>query len=118
MRLLLVEDHLAVAKGLIRLLEVTGYTCAHAASAREAIEYLSQHMPHLVICDGVLGDMHSLELIKVIRANPRTQALPLIVFSASIDAPLAKLMLEAGATACCPKPDVEQLLRLVAKALS
>ena len=115
--ILYIEDNLSVANGLRRLFVSAGLACDHAATARHALDYLSQHLPRLIVSDFGLPDMNGLELIKLIRADERTQALPFIVFSASIDTHLANLLLEAGATACCPKADVEGLLRLVEESL-
>ena len=50
-KILLVEDNLVEARGLMRLLTQHGYTVVHANDAKEAMERLRAQRPNLVLLD-------------------------------------------------------------------
>ncbi len=56
MRVLLVEDNEALARGLIYALKGEGYAVLHAASVREARQLVKEGMPEMVVLDIALPD--------------------------------------------------------------
>src|SRR4051812_13838724 len=114
--ILLVEDNALVAVSLSRLLQSAGYACTRVANAEQAIEYLTRTMPRLIISDLALPGMNGVTLLKRVRADARTAALPFIIYSASCDMENTEVFRQAGATACCSKYKPEELLRLIAGA--
>ena len=77
-RILIVDDHPIVRRGLAQLIseDPAFVACGEAADDAEAMKALGQSKPHLVIVDLSLGSGSGLDLIKRIRAaDPRIKVL-------------------------------------------
>lgn len=84
-RILVVEDEPVSARMLVALLEQGGFQVAHAPSAARARALLSAQDYDAMTLDLMLPDGNGLELLREIRADERTEDLPVIVVSASAD---------------------------------
>lgn len=96
-RILLVDDHPLVGKGLASLLKTTGdlAICAEAGTVQEAIRLIAQESPDLVILDISLPGVSGLELLKDIQI--RSPGLPVLVLSMHEENVYAERVLRAGA---------------------
>ena len=81
--LLLVEDEVHIAQGLIYNLEQEGYQVTHAATGEKALAALQKHSFSLVILDLMLPDMSGLDICKKIR--DRDTRLPVLILTALSD---------------------------------
>jgi DNA-binding NarL/FixJ family response regulator len=97
-RVILVDDHPIVRKGLRRLIENDPglAVCAEAEGVREAREAIRQHRPDAVIVDLFLKDGDGIELVREVHAHH--PGLPLLVLSMHDESVYAERMLSAGAT--------------------
>lgn len=96
-RVLLVDDHPIVRKGLRRLIENDAQleVCAEAEGVRDAREAIRRHQPDVVVVDISLKDGDGIELVKELRAHhPR---LPVLVLSMHEETVYAERLLAAGA---------------------
>jgi len=96
-RILLVDDHPLVGKGLGTLLNTTRdlAICAEAGTVQEATRLIAQESPDLVILDISLPGVSGLELLKDIHVcNPD---LPVLVLSMHEESVYAERVLRAGA---------------------
>ena len=66
--------------------------------------YLSTDMPDVLILDLMLPDMDGLEICKVLRSNPSTAKLPIIILTAKIEETDKIVGLELGADDYITKP--------------
>lgn len=83
-------------------------------SAAESFEYLGGSKPDLILLDLNLPDMHGSEVLKKLKSNPSTKAIPVIVISADIMYPDINGLIEAGAELFISKPfDVKLLLEKI-----
>jgi len=80
MRLLLIEDDLPLAMGLIRELRRVGYALVHVATAGEGAFLLGQASFDVVILDLGLPDRSGLELLRELRGQG--MRLPVLILSA------------------------------------
>lgn len=64
MQILLVEDNLTIAKGLVYSLEQTGFECLHTANIKDTLELLNEQKLDLAILDVSLPDGNGFELYK------------------------------------------------------
>ena len=82
-RILIVDD----VPGNLRLLEAVlaprGYAVESAGSGAQALECLERQPPDLVLLDLVMPEIDGYEVCRRIRATPRTEALPVIMITAS-----------------------------------
>ena len=79
---LIVDDSKTARRALCLLLERAGFTVDMLESAEEALEYLDREMPDLVFMDHLMPGMDGFQAVKVIKSNPRTEPIPIIMYTA------------------------------------
>lgn len=78
--ILLVEDEVHIAQGLVFNLELDGYRVTHAETGRAAMAALAKHAFDLVVLDLMLPDSHGIDLCRQMRAlSPQ---LPILILTA------------------------------------
>jgi DNA-binding NarL/FixJ family response regulator len=104
-RVLLVDDHPVLRKGLVRLIDSkNGFAvCGEAGSATEAMALMHELKPHLVIVDIGLPGASGIELTKTIRAQ--FPNIPVLILSMHEEALYASRALRAGAVGYIVKQD-------------
>jgi CheY-like chemotaxis protein len=76
---LVVDDSLLIRHTVCRLLEQHGFTVESACDGLEALELLKRIQPSLIVTDLLMPNMGGLELIGVLKQNPNTASIPIIV---------------------------------------
>ena len=95
-RILVVDDDQAVAQVLRAILEARGYRVELAHDGREALERLARDpLPDLVLLDYSMPELDGQEVLRILRENPRTRDLSVLVATAS-DIDLADLQRVSG----------------------
>jgi DNA-binding NarL/FixJ family response regulator len=104
-RVLLVDDHPVLRKGLVRLIDSKdGFVvCGEASSATEAMELMHKLKPNLAIVDIGLPGASGIELMKTIRAQ--FPNFPVLILSMHEEALYASRALRAGAVGYIVKQD-------------
>src|SRR5262245_37897563 len=100
-RILVVDDDPRNVKLLVDLLTAEGYDVISAASGEEA---LARERPDLMLLDVVMPGMSGYEVCRVVRADPRTAILPVVMVTAVDPAEERLRGLEAGADDFLSKP--------------
>jgi len=80
--ILVVEDNPINALLLEHMLTHWGYQVHHCAHGQEALDWLSDHRPVLVLMDVQLPGVNGLELTQQIRQQPQWQDLPIVATTA------------------------------------
>ncbi len=107
---LIVDDELNNRKLLEALLRPEGYLTQSAASGDEALTSIAQCPPDLILLDVMLPDMDGYVIAGILKANPATSHIPIIMVSAQIDRATRQAALSAGAEEFLRKPvDCEEL---------
>ncbi|MDX2682352.1 response regulator [Streptomyces sp. NY05-11A] len=102
-RVLVVDDN-KVIRQLIRVnLELEGIEVVTASDGAECLEVVHQVQPDLVTLDVVMPRLDGLRTAARLRADPRTQDLPLVIVSACTQYEV-EAGLEAGVDAFLAKP--------------
>ena len=113
---LVVEDDATIRRAIGRA--VGGVLDARfATTGLEALEALRGPLPRFVLLDFVLPDMDGLQVLRRLRADPRSRGLPVVIFSSLRDERRRQQTLAAGADAWMPKPDHPTELRKTVQAL-
>jgi two-component system KDP operon response regulator KdpE len=113
--ILVVDDEPQIRTLLKATLGRAGYTVIEAANAREALSAKAIDKPELVLLDLGLPDRDGLELVQLLRAEPRAA---LIVISARDQTEQKVAALDLGADDYVTKPfDTEELLARVRASL-
>ena len=82
-RAVLVIDDNAAARELIRrTLEANGWTIAEAENGREALEWLNEAPPDVIVLDLMMPEMDGFEFLARLRDSARWRDIPVIVVSA------------------------------------
>ncbi len=103
--LLILEDDADIRQALEQHLRREGFTPLMAATGRDALRLLeSGPKPEGALLDLSLPDMDGLDVLRAIRANPKTKMLPVLLVTARADEIDRVLGLELGADDYVPKP--------------
>jgi PAS domain S-box-containing protein len=116
-RVLVVEDSPTQALQIRALLEGHGLQVTHALSGEIALERLNSELPDLVIVDYHLPGMNGDELVRQIRANITTRALPVLMLTQDSARGSERQGLESGADVYIPKSSDSEMLLLRINAL-
>ena len=113
-QILIIEDDEAMVRLLRSVLNSAGYDVHTMGCGNEALEYISDEHPSLVIVDLGLPDMTGFELCRKLRERFRSWALPIVILT-GWDKPIDKLRGYAhGANAYLTKPcDPPDLLNAI-----
>ncbi len=102
-RILLADDNADMREYVKRLL-LTNYQVEAVANGRAALAAAEQHRPDLVLTDIMMPEMDGFELLRSLRSNPKTQAIPIILLSARAGEEARVEGLAAGADDYLIKP--------------
>jgi two-component system, cell cycle response regulator DivK len=101
---LVVEDNLVNLELVEAVLEREGYQVASAGSAEEALDSLSRLRPHLILVDIQLPGLDGLGLTRLLKADQRTAAIPVVALSAHARHEDREAALAAGCVDYISKP--------------
>lgn len=103
--ILLVEDSVTQSLGLKRVLVQRGYTVNVAYDARAAIKSLGPgNNIELIVSDVVMPGQSGYELCEVIKQNPASAHIPVLLITAYIDTAVLIRCIQSGADAFLTKP--------------
>ena len=82
--ILIVDDEPLIVRLIQVNLEHAGYGVQMASNGREALEMLraANELPDLILMDGIMPYMDGFEALTQIKADPRLQAIPVVMASA------------------------------------
>lgn len=87
-----------------------------AENGREAVELAEQHVPDLILMDMQMPVMDGFEAVKLIKATPAVQHIPIIAFTAQARAEDKVLTKSIGCVEHYTKPmDPDEFTRLIRK---
>jgi signal transduction histidine kinase/DNA-binding response OmpR family regulator len=102
-RILVVDDNPEMRTYLARLL-AAGHTVRTVPNSQFALNAIAADPPDLVIADVMLPGASGIDLVRVIRGDPRTYAIPVVLLSARAGEEARVAGLEAGADDYLGKP--------------
>src|SRR5512134_1129648 len=102
--ILVVEDEPAIQELVAYACQTNGYAVRRSDSVRAAREEVSRELPDLVLLDWMLPDRPGIELLRELRGQERTKALPVIMLTAKGSEADKVAGLDAGADDYVVKP--------------
>jgi DNA-binding response OmpR family regulator len=81
-----------------------GVVTAEVSSGRAALDAIRRTMPELAVLDVSMPEMSGLEVCRVLRADPATSAISIMILSAAVHPVAVQDGLSAGADAYVQKP--------------
>jgi two-component system alkaline phosphatase synthesis response regulator PhoP len=103
-RILIVEDDPDIAELMARYLDKAGFITERATSGRDALHAVGARPPGLIVLDLMLPQVDGLEVCRLLRANEKTSAIPIIMVTARADESERIVGLELGADDYLAKP--------------
>ena len=101
---LVVDDEIITRSLLVSKFVQQNVAATEAADGEQAIRILATRTFDLAIVDLEMPNVDGYELLQVMRADPRTRDMPVIVLSCREDKPAIDGALAAGATSYMAKP--------------
>ena len=80
---LVVDDNPGIRRMLTRALGLNQYTAVEAGSIAEAVAFADDHALSAIILDLHLGTQNGLELLAMLRLNPRHRTTPVLILTGS-----------------------------------
>ena len=115
LKILVVEDNDRNRRLLRILLKSKGYEIIEAATGEEAINYLKNQKPDLILMDVQLPKMDGLELTQKIKSDKETADIPIIAVTAYAMKGDRERILKAGCDGYISKPiDTHKVPLLIA----
>jgi DNA-binding NarL/FixJ family response regulator len=102
--ILVVDDDLGMRLAVGDYLETQGYFVVAAEQGIQALQYLSEHHPQLVITDIAMPQMDGYELVRQVRRNPALRLLPVIFLTGKTETPDRVLGYQLGCDVYLEKP--------------
>lgn len=82
LRILVVDDDERILKLMEQILQARKYRVITAVTGREALAKVREHMPDLVVLDGMLPEVHGFEICRQLKTSERFRHIPVILVSA------------------------------------
>jgi two-component system cell cycle response regulator DivK len=102
--ILIIEDDDNSRKLLRDSLQVMGYQTLEAATGEAGLPLAAQRRPALILLDIQLPGISGFEVLRSLRADPATRAIPVIAVTASVMSAQQNELLQAGFDALESKP--------------
>lgn len=102
--ILIVDDEANNRNVLRAQLANDGYELLSAASGEEALALVDQRLPDLVVLDAMMPGISGFDLAEILKSEPRTQAIPIIMLTALGDSDSRLTALTNGAEEFLTKP--------------
>jgi pilus assembly protein CpaE len=115
--IVLVDDDRVIQKMVGGFLERRGYAVRTAHDGIEALQFVRDRIPDLVITDVRMPELNGIELTSRLRAHHRTAGVPILMFSELGGAPDALAGYAAGADDYLPKPFELEILEAKVQSL-
>lgn len=109
-RILVVDDQLLNRELLGAMVEVIGHEMIEAENGFEALEKVNESID-LILLDIMMPGMDGTQVLECLKANPITQAIPVVVISALNEVDMIAKCIELGADDYLPKPFNKVLLK-------
>lgn len=117
-RVLVVDDEASTRNMLMMLLEDSGYEVLEAAAGDTAVAEATEQVPDLIILDINLPQFTGIQVLHLLRGNPKTKSIPVVMCTAHDTLEDVERCLAAGANDYIQKPfDLKGVLAKVRKYL-
>jgi DNA-binding response OmpR family regulator len=82
--ILLAEDDLILAELYTDRLKQEGFNVVHASNGEDALKFVEENRPALIILDIMMPKMNGLDVLKNLKAHEDTSTIPVIIVTALV----------------------------------
>jgi len=105
-----IDDDAELLRLIALLLRRVGAQAATFGDGHAALAHLAAHVPRLILLDLMLPEPDGVQILSALRADPRLDAVPILILSAKADARTIQQGLALGADGFIAKPYVARTL--------
>ena len=84
-RVLIADDERDIVELVAFVLGRAGYEVDKAHNGEQALRLVRERRPALCILDGRMPELAGFEIIRQLRADPQTSAIPVLILTATVD---------------------------------
>jgi two-component system, cell cycle response regulator DivK len=115
---LVVDDDLHTQEAYAEYLRLSGFAVVTAGNGPEGLEIARRALPDVILMDAAMPGMEGWTALKLLKADPRTRAIPVVVLTGHTQPADQARARDCGADAflakpCIPEELVRQLKNLV-----
>jgi len=103
-KILVIEDEPAIRNNIVDLLEAEEFQTWGAENGEVGVRLAQEYVPDLILCDVSMPKLDGYGVLKALRQNPRTAAIPVIFLTAMTDRASLRQGMELGAEDYLTKP--------------
>lgn len=103
-RVLIIDDSPTILAALKKMLQSAGCKTREAADAKAGLDFVSKELPDLIFLDIVLPGMSGFTVLRMLRRDPLTQSIPIIMISGNEQATEQFYVKRIGADDFMKKP--------------
>ncbi len=116
---LVVDDEPKNIKLVRDLIQMLGHTVIEAVNGRMALEMAKKHLPDLILMDIQMPVMDGIQATRLLKSDPATHAIPIIVLTSYAMAGDRERIIESGCDGYMTKPlDTRAFIATMAKMLT
>jgi CheY-like chemotaxis protein len=117
-RVLLIDDDAGSLDFMRQFLQLEGHELVWAADGTQGLAQVRQIRPDLIICDVIMPHLGGYAVLETVRADPHLSHIPVLLFSAAMNADARAIALRRGATDVLAKPfELAQLRSAIGRCL-
>lgn len=105
MKIVLVEDNVGIQKVYTEGLQLRGFQVSIAADYSTALAHITQIQPDVILLDLLMPNVNGMDMLRILKADNRVKAIPIIVLTNLDDERLQHDALELGAATFVVKSD-------------
>jgi len=87
-KIIIVDDNADDRVLLTKIFETSGYEVRVASNGRDALAYVLQDLPDVILLDILMPEMDGPSFLEVIRSYLRLQSLPVVLYTGLPDSPM------------------------------
>lgn len=87
-KILIVDDEFKACEKLATFLQSANHEVTCVPNGREALAYVLQHVPDVILLDLMMPEMDGPSFLEVVRSYLRLQSLPVVVLTGLGDSPM------------------------------
>lgn len=103
-RVLVIEDDPANLRLMVLLLKAAGHQVTGVSNGRDGLETARRDLPDLILCDGRMPDMSGFDVVRQIRSDAATAAIPMVAVTGLVRDGDQGELLAAGFNGYISKP--------------
>jgi CheY-like chemotaxis protein len=116
-KILIIEDDQGIRENVVEILHFEGFETLEAQNGTVGLQLAQEHLPDMILCDVRMPECDGYEVLKKLRQNPATAAIPFVFMTAKANAKEDMALVEAAEDVVWLfKPfDVSDLLDITAR---